>query len=73
MIEQPSTFLAMPMCNLGEVYYDFFALLGSLGLRRRGPICSPCHATFGDADDDLIQRVGVIKVEEQISLADAVA
>jgi hypothetical protein len=24
IIEQPQTFLAMHICNLGEVYYDFF-------------------------------------------------
>jgi hypothetical protein len=24
MIEEPTTFLAMHVCNLGEVYYDFF-------------------------------------------------
>ncbi len=24
LIERPNTFLAMHVCNLGEVYYDFF-------------------------------------------------
>ena len=24
LIERPTTFLAMHVCNLGEVYYDFF-------------------------------------------------
>jgi predicted nucleic acid-binding protein len=74
LIERPSTFLAMHVCNLGEVYYDFFrddglaaaqtawanALMLPLALRR-------------DADDAFIQRVGVIKVAERVSFADAFA
>ena len=74
IIERPNTFLAMHVCNLGEVYYDFFrddglaaaqtawanALALPLALRR-------------DADDTFIQRVGVIKVAERVSFADAFA
>ena len=74
IIERPNTFLAMHVCNLGEVYYDFFrddglaaaqtawanALALPLALRR-------------DADDAFIQRVGVIKVAERVSFADAFA
>ncbi len=74
IIERPNTFLAMHVCNLGEVYYDFFrddglaaaqtawanALTLPLALRR-------------DADDAFIQRVGVVKVAERVSFADAFA
>ena len=74
IIERPNTFLAMHVCNLGEVYYDFFrddglaaaqtawahALALPLALRR-------------DADDAFIQRVGVVKVAERVSFADAFA
>jgi hypothetical protein len=72
LIELPTTFLAMHVCNLGEVYYDFFredeitaaqaawtrTLALPLELRRH-------------TDDAFIQRVGVLKVEEQISFATA--
>jgi len=64
----------MHVCNLDEVYYDFFrddglvaaqtawanALVLPLALRR-------------DADDAFIQRVGVLKVAERVSFADAFA
>ena len=74
IIERPNSFLAMHVCNLGEVYYDFFrddglaaaqtawanALALPLALRR-------------DTDDVFIQRVGVIKVAERVSFADAFA
>jgi predicted nucleic acid-binding protein len=74
IIERPNTFLAMHVCNLEEVYYDFFrddglaaaqtawanALALPLALRR-------------DADDAFIQRVGVVKVVERVSFADAFA
>ncbi len=74
IIERSNTFLAMHVCNLGEVYYDFFrddglaaaqtawanALTLPLALRR-------------DADDAFIQRVGVVKVAERVSFADAFA
>jgi hypothetical protein len=33
IIEQPTSLLAMHVCNLGEVYYDFFSLRWS----RSGP------------------------------------
>jgi uncharacterized protein with PIN domain len=71
-VEQPQTFLAMHVCNIGEAYYDFFrddgietaqtawtkTLEMPLILRR-------------DADDAFIQQAGVIKVEECVSFADA--
>ena len=74
IIERSNSFLAMHVCNLGEVYYDFFrddgltaaqtawanALVLPLALRR-------------DTDDVFIQRVGVIKVAERVSFADAFA
>ena len=74
LIELPTTFLAMHVCNLGEVYYDFFredglaaaqtawthTLILPLELRR-------------EADDAFIQRVGIMKVEERVSFADAFA
>ena len=74
LIELPTTFMAMHVCNLGEVYYDFFredglaaaqtawthTLILPLELRR-------------EADDAFIQRVGIIKVEERVSFADAFA
>ena len=74
LIELPNTFLAVHVCNLGEVYYDFFredglaaaqtawthTLILPLELRR-------------EADDAFIQRVGIIKVEERVSFADAFA
>jgi predicted nucleic acid-binding protein len=74
IIERSNTFLAIHVCNLGEVYYDFFrddgltaaqtawtdTLALPLGLRR-------------DTDDPFVQRVGVIKVEERVSFADAFA
>ena len=42
--------------------------------RRRGPTPSPFRVALRrDADDVFIRRVGVIKVEEQISFADAFA
>ena len=74
LIELPTTFLAMHVCNLGEVYYDFFredgltaaqtAWTHTLGL----PL-----ALRRDTDDAFIQRVGVLKVEERISFADGFA
>ena len=74
LIERPTTFLAMHVCHLGEVYDDFFredglaaaqtawthTLILPLELRR-------------EADDAFIQRVGIMKVEERVSFADAFA
>ena len=74
LVEQPDTFLVMPVCNLGEVYYDFFRSDG------RDAADTAWTKTTGlplllrrDADDAFIQRVGIIKVEERVSFADAFA
>jgi predicted nucleic acid-binding protein len=73
-IELPNTFLALHICNLGEVYYDF--------LRDDGPEASRTAWTNTlelplelrrDVDDAFIQRVGTIKVMERVSFADAFA
>jgi hypothetical protein len=71
---RPTTFLAMHVCNLGEVYYDFFrgdgltaaqtawthTLVIPLDLRR-------------EANDAFIQRLGIPKVAERGSFAGAFA
>jgi predicted nucleic acid-binding protein len=74
LIEQPTTFLAMHVCNLGEVYYDFFREDGLTAAQTAwtNTLALPL-ALRRDADDVFIQRVGVIKVEERISFADAFA
>lgn len=74
LIEQPTTFLAMHVCNLGEVYYGFFRADGlSAAQTAWSKTLALPLALRRDADDDFIQRVGVIKVEERISFADAFA
>jgi predicted nucleic acid-binding protein len=74
MIEQPTTFLAMHVCNLGEVYYDFFRDDGLTAAQTAWTNTLALPLTLRcDADDAFIQRVGVIKVEERISFADAFA
>jgi predicted nucleic acid-binding protein len=74
LIAQPYVFLTMHVCNLGEVYYDFF--------REDGPGAAQTAwsrtlelplALRRDADDGFIQRVGTIKVVERVSFADAFA
>jgi predicted nucleic acid-binding protein len=74
IIERSNTFLAMHVCNRGEVYYDFF--------RADGPVAAQTAwantlelplALRRDTDDAFIQRVGVIKVAERVSFADAFA
>ena len=74
LIEQSTTFLAMHVCNLGEVYYDFFRDSGLLAAQTAwtNTLALPL-ALRRDADDAFIQRAGVIKVEERVSFADAFA
>jgi predicted nucleic acid-binding protein len=73
-IEQPDTFLAMHVCNLGEVYYDFFRADGIEAAQTAWANTIALPLTLRrDADDDFVQRVGVIKVDERISFADAFA
>ena len=74
LMEQPTTFLAMHVCNLGEVYYDFFREDGLTAAQTAwtNTLALPL-ALHRDADDVFIQRVGVIKVEERVSFADAFA
>ena len=74
LIERPITFLAMHVCNLGEVYYDFFRADGLTAAQTAWTNTLALPLTLRrDADDPFIQRVGVIKVEERISFADAFA
>ena len=74
LIERPTTFLAMHVCNLGEVYYDFFRDDGLTAAQTAwtNTLALPLLLRR-DADDAFVQRVGVIKVEEHISFADAFA
>jgi predicted nucleic acid-binding protein len=74
LIELPTTFLAMHVCNLGEVYYDFFREDGLTAAQTAwtNTLALPL-ALRRDTDDAFIQRVGVLKVEERISFADAFA
>ena len=74
IIEQPITFLAMHICNLGEVYYDFFPDDGIEAARTAwaNTLALPLELRR-DADDIFIQRVGIIKVTERVSFADAFA
>ena len=74
IIERPNTFLAMHACNLGEVYYDFFRDDGLAAAQTAwaNTLVLPL-ALRRDADDVYIQRVGVIKVAERVSFADAFA
>lgn len=74
LIEQPPTFLAMHVCNLGEVYYDFFRSDGLSAAQTAwtNTLALPLELRR-DADDAFIQRVGIIKVEERVSFADAFA
>jgi PIN domain nuclease of toxin-antitoxin system len=74
LIERPTTFLAMHVCNLGEVFYDFFRDDGLTAAQTAwtNTLALPLLLRR-DADDAFVQRVGVIKVEERISFADAFA
>lgn len=74
IIEQPMTFLVMHVCNLGEVYYDFFRVEGLAAAQSAWTNTLALPLTLRrDADDAFIQRVGILKVEERISFADAFA
>jgi predicted nucleic acid-binding protein len=74
IIERPNSFLMMHVCNLGEVYYDFFRDDGLAAAQTAWThtLALPL-ALRRDADDVYIQRVGVIKVAERVSFADAFA
>jgi predicted nucleic acid-binding protein len=74
LIELPTTFLAMHVCNLGEVYYDFFREDGITAAQSAwtNTLALPLELRR-EADDAFIQRVGIIKVEEHVSFADAFA
>jgi predicted nucleic acid-binding protein len=74
LIELPTTFLAMHVCNLGEVYYDFFREDGITAAQTAwtNTLALPLELRR-EADDAFIQRVGIIKVEEHASFADAFA
>jgi predicted nucleic acid-binding protein len=73
-IELPTTFLAMHVCNLGEVDYDFFREDGLAAAQTAWThtLILPLEL-HREADDAFIQRVGIIKVEERVSFADAFA
>ena len=74
IIEQPDAFLAMHVCNLGEVYYDFFREDGIEAAQTAWASTTSLPLILRrDTDDDFVQRVGVIKVNERVSLADAFA
>jgi predicted nucleic acid-binding protein len=74
LIELPTTFLVMHVCNLGEVYYDFFRDDGLTAAQTAWThtLALPLELRR-EADDAFIQRVGTIKVEEHVSFADAFA
>jgi PIN domain nuclease of toxin-antitoxin system len=74
IIERPNSFLMMHVCNLGEVYYDFFRDDGLTAAQTAWThtLALPL-ALRRDADNVYIQRVGVIKVAERVSFADAFA
>jgi PIN domain nuclease of toxin-antitoxin system len=74
IIERPNSFQAMHVCNLGEVYYDFFRDDGLTAVQTAWANALELPlALRRDTDDVYIQRVGVIKVAERVSFADAFA
>ena len=74
LIERPNTLLAMHVCNLGEVYYDFFRADGLAAAQTAWVNALALPLTLRrDTDDAFIQRVGVVKVAERVSFADAFA
>ena len=74
LIEQPTTFLAMHVCNLGEVYYDFFRADGlTIAQTAWTNTLAPPLELRRNTDDVFIQRVGIIKVDERVSFALALA
>jgi predicted nucleic acid-binding protein len=72
--EHPRSFLAMHVCNLGEVYYDFLRADGVEAAQTAwiNTLELPLELCHG-VDDAFIKRIGTIKVEEQVSFADAFA
>jgi predicted nucleic acid-binding protein len=74
IIEQPITLLAMHVCHLGEVYYDFLRADGVAAAQTvwEGVLELPLELRR-DVDDVFIKRVGTIKIEEKVSVADAFA
>jgi hypothetical protein len=74
VVQGPTTFLAMHVCNLGEVYYDFFRADGLTAAETAwtNTLALPL-VLRRDADDAFMQRVGVTKVAERISFANAFA
>ena len=74
IIEQPKSLLAIHVCNLGEIYYDFFRADGLSAVQTAwaNNVSLPLDLRR-DADDEFIQRVAVMKVEERVSFADAIA
>jgi predicted nucleic acid-binding protein len=74
IIEQPRTLLAMHVCNLGEVYYDFLRADGVAAAQTvwESALELPLELRR-DVDDAFIKRVGTIKIEEKVSFADAFA
>ena len=74
LVERSITFLAIHVCNLGEVYYDFFRDDGIEAAQTAwaNTLALPLEL-HRDADDIFIQRVGAIKVTEKVSFADAFA
>ena len=74
LIERPDTFFAVHVCNLGEVYYDFSRNDGVEAAQSAWDHTVALPLTLRcDTDDTFVQRVGVIKVEEHVSFADAFA
>ena len=74
LIEQPTTLLARPVCNLGAVSDDFFRDSGLPTAQTAWTNTLALPLTWRrNADDAFIQRVRGMKVEEQVSCADALA
>jgi predicted nucleic acid-binding protein len=74
IIAQPRRLLAMHICNLGEVYYDFLRADGAEAAQAAwaSTLDLPLELRR-DVDDTFIKRVGTFKVEERVSFADAFA
>jgi predicted nucleic acid-binding protein len=74
IIGQPRTFLAMHVCNLGEVYYDFLRSDGVAAAQTAwASVLELPLELRRDVDDAFVKRVGTIKIEEKVSFADAFA
>jgi predicted nucleic acid-binding protein len=74
LIERPTTVLAMHVCHLGEVYDDLFREDGLTAAQTAWThtLALPLEL-WREADDAFIRRVGLMKVEEHVSFADALA